>query len=123
MIAGAALSAFGPERIVLGEAQLQERINRELPRQFRGVTIERATVNLADGRISLRAETRATALGKSFAVVALARGVPHYDAERGEVFFDADEVRLEDLGSGSLAERLGSRIGGRLGEEIGQSLP
>jgi len=123
MIAGAVLSAFGPERIVLGEAQLQERINRELPRQFRGVTVERATVGLADGQISLRVETRATALGKAFTAIAVARGVPRYDAERGEVFFDAEDVRLEDFGSGGLVKQLGSRIGGRLGEEIEQSLP
>ena len=123
MIAGAVLSAFGPERIVMGEAQLQERINRELPRQFRGVTVERATVGLADGQISLRVETRATALGKAFTATAVARGVPRYDAERGEVFFDAENVKLEDFGGGGLAERLGSRIGGRLGEEIEQSLP
>src|SRR5262249_11114258 len=58
-IAGAALSALGPERVALSEAQLQERINRELPRQFRSVTVERATVRLVDGRISLRVETRA----------------------------------------------------------------
>ncbi len=122
-IAGAALSAFGPERIALSEVQLQERINRELPRQFRGVTIERAAVSLADGRISLRVETRATALGKAFMAAAFARGVPRYNAERGEVFFDAEDVQLEDFGSGGLAKQLGSRIGGRLGEEIEQTLP
>jgi hypothetical protein len=122
-IAGAALSAFGPERIALSEVQLQERINRELPRQFRGVTVDGATVSLADGRISIRVETRASVLGKMLTATASARGVPRYNAERGEVFFDADDVQLEDLGSGGLAKRLGSRIGGRLGEEIEQSLP
>jgi hypothetical protein len=122
-IAGAALSAFGPERIALNELQLQERINRELPRQFRGVTVERATVSLAGGRISIRVETRATALGKMLMATAFARGVPRYNADRGEVFFDADDVRLEDFGSDGLAKRLGSRIGGRLGEEIEQNLP
>jgi hypothetical protein len=123
MIAGAALSAFGPERIVLSEAQLRERINRELPRQFRGVTVERVMVSLADGGISLRVETHATALGKTFAATAFARGVPRYDAERGEVFFDAEDVRLEDFGGGDLLKQLGSHIGGRLGEGIEQNLP
>ena len=122
-IVGAALSAFGPERIVLSEPRLQERINRELPRSFRGVTVEHATVSLADGRISFRVETRATVLGKVLTATAFARGIPRYDAERGEIFFDAENVKLEDFGSGGLAERLGSRIGGRLGEEIEQSLP
>jgi len=82
-IAGAALSAFGPERIALNEAQLQERVNHELPRQFHRLTVERATITLADGRISLRVEARTTAL--ALAIVVFARGVPQYNAERGEI--------------------------------------
>src|SRR5215468_2553431 len=123
MVAGAALSAFGPERIVLSEVQLQERINRELPRQFRSVTIEGATISLADDRISLHVETRATALGKMLTATAFVRGVPRYDAEHGEVFFEAEDVRLEDFGSGGLVKQLGARIGGRLGGEIEQNVP
>src|SRR5215471_4160414 len=88
-IAGAGLSAFGPQRIALNEAELQERINRALPRQFHGVTVERATVGLADSRISVRIETRTTVLGRALTAAAVARGVPLYNAERGEVFFDA----------------------------------
>jgi hypothetical protein len=122
-LAGAALSAFGPERIALTQAALQERINRELPRQFHGVTVERATVALADGRITVRAETRAAALGKTVASATVARGVPQYNAERGEVFFNADDVKIEDSGSGGLVKQLGLRIGGRLGEQFQQNMP
>jgi hypothetical protein len=116
-IAGAAWSAFGPETIVLTEPQLQERVNRQLPREFRGVTVERATLGLADGRISLHVEARATALGQAIVAAAFARGVPRYNAEGGEIFFDAEDVRLENfrIGTGSLAERaerLGARLGG-----------
>ncbi len=122
-LTGAGLSAFGPERIALTQADLQERVNRALPRQFHSVTVDRATVTLADGRITVRAETRASALGKTIAAAAVARGVPQYDAGRGEVFFDADDVRVEDSGSGGLVKQLGIRIGGRLGEQIQQNMP
>ncbi len=122
-LAGAVLSAFGPERIALSQADLQERVNRMLPRQFQGVTVERATVALADNQITVRTETRAAALGKAIASAAVARGVPRYNAERGEVFFDADDVRIEDSGSGGLVKQLGLRIGGRLGEQIQQNMP
>jgi hypothetical protein len=122
-LAGAVLSAFGPERIALSQEDLQERVNRMLPRQFQGVTVERATVTLADDRIMVRTETRASALGKAIATAAVARGVPRYNAERGEVFFDADDVRIEDSGSGGLVRQLGLRIGGRLGEQIQQNMP
>jgi hypothetical protein len=85
--------------------------------------VERATVTLADDRIMVRTETRASALGKAIATAAVARGVPRYNAERGEVFFDADDVRIEDSGSGGLVKQLGLRIGGRLGEQIQQNMP
>jgi hypothetical protein len=121
--AGAALSIFGPERIALTQADLQERINRELPRQFHNVTVERATVALADGRITVRAETRAIALGKTIANATVVRGVPQYNAERGEIFFGADDVKIEDSGSGGIVKQLGIRIGGRLGEQLQQNMP
>ena len=122
-LAGAALSAFGPERIALTGADLQERVNRALPRQFHNVTVERGTVSVADGRITVRVETRASALGKTVATAAVARGIPKYNAEQGEVFFDADDVKIEDSGSGGLVKQLGIRIGGKLGEKIEQNMP
>jgi hypothetical protein len=122
-LGGAALSAFGPERIALTQDALQERINRELPRQFRSVTVERATIALADGRITVRADTRASALGKTIASATVARGVPQYNTERGEVFFDADDVKIEDSGSGGLVKQLGLRVGGKLGEKLEQNMP
>jgi hypothetical protein len=119
-ITGAALSVFGPERIALTEGDLQERLNRALPRQFHNVTVERGAVSVADGRITVRVEIRATALGKTIATAAVARGVPQYNAERGEIFFDADDVEIEDSGAGGLVKQLGVRIGGKLGEKIEQ---
>jgi hypothetical protein len=127
-VAGAAWSAFGPEKIVLTEAQLQERAERELPREFRGVTVERITVKLTDGKISLHAEAHASAFGQAFVTSAFARGIPRYNEDRGEIFFDAQDVRLEDfrIGEGNSAERaerLGSRLGGRLGDAVERNLP
>jgi hypothetical protein len=122
-LAGAALSAFGPERIALTDADLQERVNRALPRQFRNVTVDRATVTLADGRIAVRAETRVAALGKTIAAAITARGAPQYNAERGEVFFDADEVKIEDSGSGGIIKQMtGMRIGGKVAEDAASAL-
>src|SRR5262249_16449710 len=109
--------------IALTEGDLQERVNRALPRQFHSVVVERGTVNVADGRITVRVETRASALGKTVATAAVARGVPQYNAERGEVFFDADDVKVEDSGGGGIVKQLGIRIGGRLGEKLEQSMP
>jgi len=127
-VAGGLWSAFGTNRIVLTQAQIQERVNRQLPRDVKGVTVERITVTVADDRIGLRVEVRATALDRSVAAVASARGTPRYDADEGEVFFDADDVKLETVSIGGddpagRAERLGSRLGGRIGDAIKQNLP
>jgi hypothetical protein len=107
-ILGALWSAFGTEKIVFTAAQLQERANRQLPRDFKGVTVERTTITIAEGRIALRVEIHATALGQGFAAVVSARGEPIYERERGELFFDAEDVKVENFTptGGSLAARI-----------------
>ena len=54
IVAGLAWEAFGPTTIVLTAPQIQERINRALPREFKGATVERASVTIVDGKIALR---------------------------------------------------------------------
>jgi hypothetical protein len=46
-VAGALWGASGTRKITLTQTKLQERVNRDLPRDFKGVTIEQATVTLA----------------------------------------------------------------------------
>src|ERR1043166_248921 len=115
LVAGLAWSAFGPTTIVLTAPQLQERVNRALPREFKGVTVERATVTVAESRIALRVEARASALGRSLSTVVSARGVPRYEPAQGEIFFDPEDVKVEDvaLAGGALAERLSTQLGER----------
>ena len=127
-VAGGLWSAFGTNRIVLTQAQIQERVNRQLPRDVKGVTVERTTVTVADDRIALRVEVRATAFNRSVAAIASARGTPRYDAEKGEMFFDPDDVTVETVSLGGddaagHAERLGSRLGGRIGDAVRKNLP
>lgn len=124
-VAGALWSTITGGRIELSAAQLQERINRALPRALKGVTVDSATVALADGRIELTVEVHATALGQSVAATASARGMPLYDAECGELYFDADNVavsRVRPTG-GNLADRLDrSRLGQHLEETAGKAV-
>jgi hypothetical protein len=109
---GALWSMFGPDRITLTAPQIQERVNRSLPREFKGVTVEQATVTVADGRVALRVEARAAAVGQSARATVSARGVPRLAAERGEIFFDADEVKVTDFAvtGGNVAGRI-DRLG------------
>ena len=109
---GALWGMFGPDRITLTTGQIQERVNRNLPREFKNVTVEQATVTVADGRVALRVETRAAAVGQSARATVSARGVPRFSAERGEIFFDADEVKVTDFAvtGGNVAGRI-DRLG------------
>jgi len=111
VVAGLVWSAYGPTTIVLTAPQLQERINRALPREFTGATVERATVTIADGKVALRVEARA--LGRTLRTAVSARGVPRYDPAQGEIFFDAEDVKVEEVAGGALAERLNERLGER----------
>ena len=95
--AGAFGSASETRKITLTETQLQEQLSRHLPKEFKGVTVDQATVKLADGQIALRIEAQGSALGAPYTVIASANGVPRYDAAQGELFFDADSVRIESF--------------------------
>jgi hypothetical protein len=120
-ISGALWSAITGGRLTFTAAQLQERINRSLPREFKSVTVDAATVAIGEGRIALRVEVHAAALGQSFSAVGSASGVPVYEAERGELFFDADNVEVTNVkAAGSLASRLEGRLGGRIEEAAGK---
>jgi len=116
---GTLWSAFGPDKITLTTSQLQQRVNRALPREFKGVTVEQATITVAEGRVALRVETRAAALGQTVEAVVSARGVPRYDSARGELFFDPENVTVTDftLAGGALAERI-ERLGGALQSRV-----
>src|SRR5215472_11123729 len=102
VVAGLAWSAFGPTTIVLTAPQIQERVNRALPREFKGVTVERATVTIAESRIALRVEARPSVLGRTLSTAVSARGVPRYEPAQGEIFFDPEDVKIE--ADGALAE-------------------
>jgi uncharacterized protein DUF1439 len=110
--AGALWGVFGPDRITLTGQQLQERVNRTLPRTFKGVTVEHASVSVADGRVALRVDTKAAALGQTLQATVSARGVPRFSATQGALFFDADDVKVADFAvtGGKIAERI-ERLG------------
>ena len=67
------------------------------PERIQRRDVDQANVKLADNRIALRIEAQGSALGAPYAVVASANGAPRYDAARGELFFDADSVRIESV--------------------------
>jgi Protein of unknown function (DUF1439) len=120
VVGGLAWAAFGPTTIVLTAPQIQERVNRALPREFKGVTVERATVTIADGKIALRIEAQAKALGQTLSTAVSARGIPRYEPEQGEIFFDAEDVKIENsaLAGGPLTQRLSERLGERAAPTI-----
>ena len=55
-IAGLVWATFGTSKISFTESTIQTRLNQQLPRTVREVTIERVAVRLADNRLALRIE-------------------------------------------------------------------
>jgi hypothetical protein len=80
-VVGALWSAFGTTRVVLGQAELQSRIDKVLPKTAKDVTVQQVTIALTDDRMSLKVEAEGRKLGQPFAVIASARGQPRYDAD------------------------------------------
>jgi Protein of unknown function (DUF1439) len=95
--AGLLFFTFGTSRLTFTEAEIQARLNDRLPRTVRDVTIERVAARLGDNQMSLRVEISGMALRQPISAVVSARGVPRYEPQKGEMFFDADEVKLDQL--------------------------
>ena len=120
-ILGALWSAFGTSRIALGQADLQARIDKILPKTAKDVTVERVTIVLADDKMALRVEAEGRKLGQPFGIVASVRGRPRYDPDRSALLFEPELVTVESLTvrGGSVAEKVegaAGRVKGRLGE-------
>ena len=96
-IAGLVWATFGTSKLTFTESAIQERLNKQLPRTVREITIERVAVQLADNRLALRIEIQGTVLRQPVSAVMAARGVPRYEAQGGEMYFDADNVKVEQL--------------------------
>ena len=90
-------SMFGSDRLTFTAAELQSRLNQQLPRTVRDVTIERVDVALADNRLALRIAMQARVLQQPVSATVSARGVPRYAAQEAAMYFDADEFKIEQL--------------------------
>jgi len=95
--AGLFWSVFRTSRLVFTESELQERLNRQLPKTVRGVTVERVVAHLAENRLALRIEVQGAVLRRPVSAVVSARGVPRYDGRGGEMYFDADDIKIDQL--------------------------
>jgi hypothetical protein len=81
------------------------------------------TVILDDDMMMLKVEAEGRKLGQPFSVVASARGRPRYDPDRGALFFEPDNVTIEDLtlrgsSGGDRVENRTGRLKDRLGEIV-----
>jgi uncharacterized protein DUF1439 len=118
--AGLVWSVFGTDRLTFTAAELQSRLNQQLPRTIREVTIERVNVALADNRLALRIALQARVLQQPVSATVSARGVPRYEAHETAMYFDADEIKIEQL---AIAGRtVVGQEGGRLSNTVRSTL-
>jgi uncharacterized protein DUF1439 len=90
-------SMFGSDRLTFTAEELQSRLNQQLPRTVRDVTIERVDVALADNRLALRIAMQARVLQQPVSATVSARGVPRYAAQETAMYFDADDIKIEQV--------------------------
>jgi Protein of unknown function (DUF1439) len=109
-------SIFGSDKLTFTAAELQSRLNQQLPRTVREVTIERVDVALAENRLALRIAMQARVLQQPVSATVSARGVPRYATQETAMYFDADEIKIEQLAIagrtvvGEEGRRLGSAV-------------
>jgi hypothetical protein len=95
--AGMLWSMFGTSKLVFTESELQERLNQQLPRTVREVTIERVDVGLAESRLALRIAFQAMVLRQQVSAVLSTRGVPRYEPTSGTMHFEAEATSIDQL--------------------------
>src|SRR5215510_11484114 len=118
--AGLVWSMFGSDRLTFTAEELQSRLNQQLPRTVREVTIERVAVALADNRLALRIAMQARVLQQPVSTTVSARGVPRYAADEAAMYFDADNIKIEQL---AIAGRtVVGEEGGRLANTVRSAL-
>jgi hypothetical protein len=118
--AGLLWSIFGFDKLSFTEAELQSRLNQQLPRTVREVTIERVGVALADNRLALRIAMQARVLQQPVSATVSARGLPRYVAGEAAMYFEADEIKIEQL---AIAGRtVVGQEGGRLANTVRSAL-
>ena len=96
-LVGMIWSVFGNSQVSFTQSELQQRLNQQLPRTVKGVTIDRVDVALADNKLSLRASLQGQVVRQTVAAVVEARGAPRYNAEAHEIYFDADRIAFDRI--------------------------
>jgi hypothetical protein len=117
---GLVWSIFGSDRLTFTADELQSRLNQQLPRTVRDVTIERVNVALADNRLALRIAMQARVLQQPVSATVSARGVPRYVAGEAAMYFDADDIKIEQLAIGG--RTVVGQEGGRLTNTVRSAL-
>lgn len=127
--AGLFFSVFTTSKLLFTEPEIQEHLNLQLPKTVRGVTVERVAAHIARNRLALRIEVQGAVVRQPISAVVLARGLPRYEGRSGKVYFDVDDIKIDQLtiagrgviGTGDMATRMpmGDAVGpavGRLAE-------
>lgn len=96
-IAGLLFFMFGTNRFTFSQSDIQGRLNQQLPKTVKEMTIERVAVRLAENRLALRIEMQGTVLREPVSAIVTALGVPRYEAQSGEMYFDADDLKINQL--------------------------
>jgi hypothetical protein len=117
-IAGLFWTMCATSRLVLSEVDIQTRLNRELPRTVREATVDRVAMHFADDHLTLRGEVHGTILHEPVAATVIATGIPRYDAQRGQMSFDADVVKIDQLTVAGRNVIGGPDTRGRLSEAV-----
>jgi hypothetical protein len=122
-IAGMLWSSFGSGKVVFTAPELQTRLNQQLPRTVRNVTISGLALSVADNRVTLRIDIQTAVLHQPVSAVVSAIGVPRYDARGEAMYFDVDDVRISQLTvSGKAVVDDTTNAYGKLAEAVGPAV-
>lgn len=120
----------GVKTVRLSAADLQARIDKELPREYKGVTLTRASLSITEKDVHIALELEGRTLGQHFSLEATGVGVPRYDRRDAAFYFAPSKLAVEKLvlSGESATERAGKFVDRyvtdqKLKERIAASIP
>lgn len=100
----------GVRTVRIDGAEIQKRIEAQLPKSYKNVKLTRAVVTLKEGDMAIALTLEGSVLGQSFVLEANGVGVPMYLKEREAFYFSPSELTVSklELSGKSVVDRVGT---------------
>jgi hypothetical protein len=94
---GLGWAVLGKHQVSMAQAEIQSKIDAQMPNTQKGVTISNVKLDLADNKINLTLDATASAMGVECRMTGATRGTLRYDSSEGSFYFHPESLDIKDF--------------------------